>query len=116
MRPYDLAKSIFLSALELPPAERAAFVREECTGDDTLLADVESLLAHHDATLAGLDVVAEGVEHPAQLAFLRAQGCIAYQGYLATPPLPLPDFESWLGKHVQAAQPGTVPPSAGAAP
>lgn len=64
----------------------------------------------------GLDVVAEGVEHPAQLAFLRAQGCIAYQGYLATPPLPLPDFESWLGKHMHAAQPGTVPPSAGAAP
>jgi len=44
----------------------------------------------------GLDVVAEGVEHPAQLAFLRAQGCVAYQGYLASPPLPAAEFEQWL--------------------
>ncbi len=55
MRPYDLAKSVFLRALELPVGERAAFVRAECAGDDALIRDVESLLAHHDETLAGLE-------------------------------------------------------------
>jgi EAL domain-containing protein (putative c-di-GMP-specific phosphodiesterase class I) len=47
----------------------------------------------------GLDVVAEGVEHPAQLAFLREQGCGSYQGYLASPPVPAAEFERWLAKH-----------------
>jgi diguanylate cyclase (GGDEF)-like protein/PAS domain S-box-containing protein len=44
----------------------------------------------------GLEVVAEGVEHPSQLAFLREQGCAKYQGYLACPPLPAREFEIWL--------------------
>jgi diguanylate cyclase (GGDEF)-like protein/PAS domain S-box-containing protein len=50
----------------------------------------------------GLEVIAEGVERPAQLAFLREQGCAAYQGYLACPPLPAPEFERWLAKQVAA--------------
>ncbi|MEX5718749.1 putative bifunctional diguanylate cyclase/phosphodiesterase [Geodermatophilus maliterrae] len=36
----------------------------------------------------GLDVVAEGVEEPAQLERLRAQGCDLAQGYLLHRPLP----------------------------
>ncbi|HEX4944526.1 MAG TPA: PAS domain-containing protein [Usitatibacteraceae bacterium] len=44
----------------------------------------------------GLEVVAEGVERQAQLAFLREQGCGAYQGYLACPPLPAAEFARWL--------------------
>ncbi|GMU44052.1 MAG: EAL domain-containing protein [Xanthomonadales bacterium] len=35
-----------------------------------------------------LDILAEGVENPAQLDFLRARGCDNYQGYLVSPALP----------------------------
>ncbi len=54
MRPYDLAKSLFLQALDVPAGERAAFLDGECHGDDALRAEVESLLAFHDHALAGL--------------------------------------------------------------
>jgi len=35
-----------------------------------------------------LDILAEGVETPAQLDFLRNHGCDSYQGYLCSPALP----------------------------
>jgi hypothetical protein len=35
----------------------------------------------------GLRVVAEGVEHEAQLAFLRRHGCDEFQGHLLSQPL-----------------------------
>jgi serine/threonine protein kinase len=41
-------KQIFGSALEVEPVERAAFVREACGDDQSLLKEVESLLAAHD--------------------------------------------------------------------
>ncbi len=41
-------------------------------------------------------VVAEGVESSEQLAFLRAQGCDEYQGYLCAPPLAHEAFSSLL--------------------
>ena len=44
----------------------------------------------------GLDVIAEGVEDEAQLAFLNLNGCHAYQGYLFSHPLPLEEFEQFL--------------------
>ena len=38
----------------------------------------------------GLEIVAEGVETEAQLAFLRRHGCEHVQGYLIAPPTPAP--------------------------
>jgi diguanylate cyclase (GGDEF)-like protein/PAS domain S-box-containing protein len=40
-----------------------------------------------------LNVIAEGVETEAQLAFLKQNGCMAYQGYLFSKPVPVAQFE-----------------------
>jgi PAS domain S-box-containing protein/diguanylate cyclase (GGDEF)-like protein len=47
----------------------------------------------------GLDVVAEGVETPAQLAFLRAQGCQFAQGYLFARPVDAAQLVGLLGQN-----------------
>lgn len=44
----------------------------------------------------GLELVAEGVENEAQLAFLRALGCRRVQGFLFHRPLPAEDFTELL--------------------
>ncbi len=45
-----------------------------------------------------LNVIAEGVETEAQLGFLKQNGCMAYQGYLFSKPVPVEEFEALLGK------------------
>lgn len=45
-----------------------------------------------------LNVIAEGVETEAQLAFLKEHGCMAYQGYFFGKPEPIEQFEALL-KH-----------------
>ncbi|MFC6592896.1 EAL domain-containing protein [Deinococcus lacus] len=50
------------------------------------------VLAHE----RGMQVVAEGVEGTAQVEQLRALGCDAYQGYLASMPLPAGEMTSYL--------------------
>ena len=53
-----------------------------------------------------LKVVAEGVETPAQLDFLKAVGCDEYQGYHFSRPLPAGEFERVVRE--TAAQTGTL--------
>ena len=43
-----------------------------------------------------LEVLAEGVETAAQLAFLREQGCDTYQGYLCSRPVPAAEIAALL--------------------
>jgi diguanylate cyclase (GGDEF)-like protein/PAS domain S-box-containing protein len=72
--------------------------------DRSFVRDV--LTDPHDAAIAraivalaqnlGLSVIAEGVETQAQRAFLAEQGCLAFQGYLFSKPVTLPEFEAWL--------------------
>jgi predicted signal transduction protein with EAL and GGDEF domain len=47
-------------------------------------------------------VLAEGVETEEQLAFLAAQGCDSYQGYLCSIPLPADDFATLFANTRQA--------------
>lgn len=56
--------------------------------DDMEIASAIITMAH---TLR-LKVLAEGVESPEQLDFLRAHGCDFYQGYLMSPALPPDEF------------------------
>ncbi|POZ53837.1 diguanylate cyclase [Methylovulum psychrotolerans] len=48
------------------------------------------------AITLGLDVIAEGVETAEQAAFLKANYCYHYQGYLFGKPVPLAEFEAAL--------------------
>ncbi|QPF72706.1 EAL domain-containing protein [Roseateles sp. DAIF2] len=58
----------------------------------------------------GLEVIAEGVETPAQRELLAEQGCHAFQGWLYGRPLPLAEFEAlarrWPNEGAMVAQTG----------
>jgi EAL domain-containing protein (putative c-di-GMP-specific phosphodiesterase class I) len=49
----------------------------------------------------GLRTIAEGVEHAAQLEYLRRQGCDEIQGYYYSRPLTAAQFEAFAGEHAQ---------------
>ncbi|RQO61535.1 EAL domain-containing protein [Pseudomonas sp. KBW05] len=70
-----------------------AFVREVTSNpQDAAIARTIIELAHS----LGLRAVAEGVETPAQLAFLKEAGCDQLQGYLFSRPLPVAALERWF--------------------
>lgn len=68
--------------------------------DRSFIANLEH--SHHDQAIVktilelarslNLTVTAEGVESPAQLAFLQQHNCQKFQGFLMTPPLPVEKF------------------------
>ncbi|MDD2700153.1 MAG: EAL domain-containing protein [Sideroxydans sp.] len=70
-----------------------SFVRDITSDidDATMVQTIISLASHFK-----LNVIAEGVENKEQLAFLRQNGCMAYQGYLFSKPLPVDAFEELL--------------------
>jgi diguanylate cyclase (GGDEF)-like protein/PAS domain S-box-containing protein len=74
---------------ELPASHRDAMVAQ------TIIAMGRGL---------GLDVIAEGVETPAQRDFLVSQGCHSFQGYLFGKPLPVPEFEAQVRAALAAAE------------
>ena len=61
------------------------FVRDIATDADDA-AITETIIAMSKSL--NLEVIAEGVETPEQLAFLRERGCERIQGYLASKPVP----------------------------
>jgi diguanylate cyclase (GGDEF)-like protein/PAS domain S-box-containing protein len=66
-----------------------SFVRDVLTDpSDAAIARTILLLGH---TL-GLDVIAEGVETESQRDFLAQNGCLAYQGFLFSQPVPAEQF------------------------
>ena len=60
--------------------------------DDAAIAKMVVALAES----MGLEVIAEGVETEAQRAFLNALGCLNYQGYLFSKPLPIEELEGFV--------------------
>ncbi len=70
-----------------------SFVRSITTdASDAVMVKTIIDMAHN----FGLNVIAEGVETEAQLDFLRKNGCMAYQGYLFSKPIPIEEFEKFL--------------------
>lgn len=53
------------------------------------------------ANTLGFNVIAEGVETEAQRACLENQGCLIYQGYLFSKPVPLLDFEKLVNESMK---------------
>jgi len=70
-------------------------ITDQCTSEDTAIVRSLIGMAHN----LGLQVIAEGVETPAQAAFLRAEKCEELQGFLYARPLPVHEFEEFLKRN-----------------
>ena len=79
-----------------------SFVREMLDDpDDAAITQVITQLARN----FGMEVMAEGVELPAQRSVLEGLGCHAFQGYLFARPEPLPAFEDFCRQHLAVPSP-----------
>ena len=82
-----------------------SFVRKiaaTSTSEDVAIVRSIIVMAHN----LGLEVIAEGVETPAQAAFLYAEKCEEMQGYLYAEPLPAEAFEDFLRSSNAAREAG----------
>jgi len=71
-----------------------SFVRDILTDSHDLAIARTIIMLGRDL---GLKVVAEGVESESQQRFLLENGCYAFQGYWFSHPLPIKQFEAYLG-------------------
>jgi EAL domain-containing protein (putative c-di-GMP-specific phosphodiesterase class I) len=70
-----------------------SFVRDITTdSSDAVMVKTIIDMAHN----FGLNVIAEGVETEEQFSFLKENGCLSFQGYLFSQPIPLEEFEVLL--------------------
>ncbi|WP_240724753.1 putative bifunctional diguanylate cyclase/phosphodiesterase [Onishia niordana] len=69
--------------------------------DDRTLAATVIAMAHS----FGCDVVAEGIEEPAQATLLCQLGCETAQGYYYSRPLPASDFTHWYRQQTASVSP-----------
>jgi diguanylate cyclase (GGDEF)-like protein len=82
-----------------------SFIRDLSTSqNDALIVQAIIALAHS----LKLEVVAEGVENEAQLAFLKTFGSDQFQGFLRSKPLPAPQFQQLL---VEISGPDALAPA-----
>ena len=91
----------YLKKLPLDPLKIDKTFVDEVLSDPHSAAIVRTTVSL--AGNLGLNVVAEGVETEAQMAFLSALGCAAFQGYLLSRPLPVEQLP-----HCIAATPALV--------
>jgi predicted signal transduction protein with EAL and GGDEF domain len=84
--PFDVLKVDRSFVQEIPSSKSGA----------TITAAIIGL-----ARSLGLNAVAEGVETPEQLAFLREHGCPEGQGYLFAKPMPPEQITNWIRAHGQ---------------
>jgi diguanylate cyclase (GGDEF)-like protein/PAS domain S-box-containing protein len=78
-----------------------SFVREMTRSEDAarIVAAIVGL-----AKSLRLRVIAEGVETDSELALLQELGCDEMQGYLVSRPLPAPEFQELLRRHLTMAR------------
>ena len=80
-----------------------SFVRDVLTdSNDAAIAQTIVALANS----LGLEVIAEGVGTQEQRQFLAASGCLSYQGYLFSKPLPEDAFERFAQQQQSLPIPG----------
>lgn len=81
-----------------------AFVRDMMQSKSNMVI-IEAIIAL--AGNLGLQIIAEGIETPEQHRRLHQAGCLAYQGYLFSPPLDIDSFE----KHIMQATEASITPA-----
>jgi len=80
------------------------FVRDVCNdASDAAIVSAAIVMAHS----LSIDVVAEGVETEAQLAFLQKQRCDRIQGYFFSVPLAADELEPYLSESAEYGANGT---------
>ena len=71
--------------------------------DESDRAIVRTIIAM--AHSLNLNIIAEGVETEAQLSLLEQLGCLAYQGYFFSKPVPIEQFEEVLKECTKSKKP-----------